>query len=450
MDRVLILDNGAHSIKALHPTKGAQANVCRNAVCASKVAKRNYIGSQLELCPDYSNLFFRLPFEKGILNNWETQKTVWDHLFSEDALYIDTASTQLVVTEPVFNLPNVQDAYDQIIFEEYNFASCLRAPGPALVPYGHASTSAAPLAKRSPECVLVVDSGYSFTHVVPVLRGAIISSGVRRIDIGGKLLTNHLKELISFRQLYMMDQTSVSEKAKQDCCYVSLDWNEDIEIANTSEGNTIVQTYVLPDFVPTSSNKLGYVRPPPTGLTPPPPSPSPPPDVDPEFVEPMTKRGKGKGKEKEVEEEQTLHMSNERFTVPEVIFNPSTIGMDQAGLCETIAHSIASLPEELRGLFWSNIVCAGGSAGFPGFTERLRRDLRSLAPEVFTVDVRIDSSPTTSTVFAAADALRENKKLRDAFVSREEYLEVGSHATRRKFGRLYMSDLAVQDAIHNA
>ena len=99
-----------------------------------------------------------------------------------------------------------------------------------------------------------------------------------------------------------------------------------------------------------------------------------------------------------------------------------------------------------------------------------RRDLRSLAPEVFTVDVRIDSSsvplhhveyskfetdfrflsPTTSTVFAAADALRENKKLRDAFVSREEYLEVGSHATRRKFGRLYMSDLAVQDAIHNA
>lgn len=88
-----------------------------------------------------------------------------------------------------------------------------------------------------------------------------------------------------------------------------------------------MQTYVLPDFVPTSSNKLGYVRPPPTGLTPPPPSPSPPPEVDLEFVEPTSKsKVKGKGKEKEVEEEQTLHMSNERFTVPEVIFNPSTIG----------------------------------------------------------------------------------------------------------------------------
>ena len=103
-------------------------------------------------------------------------------------------------------------------------------------------------------------------------------------------------------------------------------------------------------------------------------------------------------------------MSNERFTVPEVIFNPSTIGSspcghaliakltspsgrDQAGLCESIAHSIASLPEELQGLFWSNIVCVGGSAGFPGFAERLsvhnltlwlRRLMRMRQAEGFT------------------------------------------------------------------
>lgn len=41
---------------------------------------------------------------------------------------------------------------------------------------------------------------------------------------------------------------------------------------------------------------------------------------------------KGKGKVKEVvveveEEEQLLQMSNERFSVPEVLFNPSTIGL---------------------------------------------------------------------------------------------------------------------------
>ena len=44
-------------------------------------------------------------------------------------------------------------------------------------------------------------------------------------------MTNHLKELISFRQLYMMDQTEVSQKLKEDCCYVSNQWAEDWEVA---------------------------------------------------------------------------------------------------------------------------------------------------------------------------------------------------------------------------
>jgi actin-related protein 6 len=42
---------------------------------------------------------------------------------------INPQDTPLVVTEPVFNLPNVQDHYDQIIFEEYESHSYLRCPG---------------------------------------------------------------------------------------------------------------------------------------------------------------------------------------------------------------------------------------------------------------------------------------------------------------------------------
>lgn len=99
-----------------------------------------------------------------------------------------------------------------------------------------------------------------------------------------------------------------------------------------------MRTYVLPDFLPDSTNKLGYVRPPPTGLTPPPPPPprlpTPPPEVvamD-EVVDSRMGRTKSKGKGRAVEEsaqgeeEQLLQMNNERFTVPEVLFNPSTLG----------------------------------------------------------------------------------------------------------------------------
>jgi actin-related protein 6 len=53
----------------------------------------------------------------------------------------------------------------------------------------------------------------------------------RRIDVGGKLLTNYLKELVSFRHWYMMDQTSVMEHAKEKACYVSTQWEHDWELA---------------------------------------------------------------------------------------------------------------------------------------------------------------------------------------------------------------------------
>jgi actin-related protein 6 len=56
--------------------------------------------------------------------------------------------------------------------------------------------------------------------------------------------------------------------------------------------------------------------------------------------------------------------------------------MSQAGLAESIAHSIASLPEEVRGMFWANIVCVGGNAGFDGFGKRLY----VLVPLVFFAD----------------------------------------------------------------
>lgn len=45
------------------------------------------------------------------------------------------------------------------------------------------------------------------------------------------------------------------------------------------------------------------------------------------------------------EDEQVLTMNNERFTVPEILFNPSDIGMDQAGIPEAIVDAISSCDE---------------------------------------------------------------------------------------------------------
>lgn len=50
------------------------------------------------------------------------------------------------------------------------------------------------------------------------------------MDIGGKLLTNHLKHLISFRQWNMIDQTAIVEAVRQTCGYVSMDYKADLDL----------------------------------------------------------------------------------------------------------------------------------------------------------------------------------------------------------------------------
>lgn len=46
--------------------------------------------------------------------------------------------------------------------------------------------------------------------------------------------------------------------------------------------------------------------------------------------------------------EQILRLANERFAVPEMLFHPSDIGIQEMGIPEAIVHSVESLPEGQR------------------------------------------------------------------------------------------------------
>ena len=43
--------------------------------------------------------------------------------------------------------------------------------------------------------------------------------------------------------------------------------------------------------------------------------------------------------------EQILRLANERFAVPEMLFMPSDIGLQEMGIPEAIVHSIQMMPE---------------------------------------------------------------------------------------------------------
>ncbi|PWN17959.1 actin-like ATPase domain-containing protein [Microstroma glucosiphilum] len=115
---------------------------------------------------------------------------------------------------------------------------------------------------RRPEACVVVDLGHSYTHVVPIVQGEVAWTGVRRLDIGGKLMTNLLKEMISFQQWDMMEESWIISHLKEKAFFVAAsDWEEErigpsswnrkklLKLVKSKRGlNPIEQEFVLPDY----------------------------------------------------------------------------------------------------------------------------------------------------------------------------------------------------------
>ena len=209
------------------------------------------------------------------------------------------------------------------------------------------------------ECLLVIDSGFSHTTVTPLLKGKPIQQAIRRLDIGGKFLTNYLKELVSIRHYNMLDETHLMNEVKEAVSYVSENFRHDLEYAwkgvarsrkkALNRSNEILVDYVLPDY---NTHRQGFVRP-----------------HDPLLTAKMRKLGSLAGAGDVVEDYMTL--GNERFTVPEVLFNPGDVGMMQEGLPATVLQSLSGLPPGLWPAMLANILLVGGNSKIEGFMARL-------------------------------------------------------------------------------
>jgi actin-related protein 6 len=108
---------------------------------------------------------------------------------------VSTSDAGLVMTEPLLNLPSIQRTTLEVAFEQFTFQSFYSAPGPEFAVHKWAADNPDDPVAQSLSGV-VLDAGYSFTHAVPIFDGRVRRSAVKRIRLGGKLLTNLLKEWV--------------------------------------------------------------------------------------------------------------------------------------------------------------------------------------------------------------------------------------------------------------
>ncbi|KAK3578879.1 hypothetical protein CHS0354_010239 [Potamilus streckersoni] len=392
---VIVLDNGAGTAKVGYSTD-KQPRVIPNCVTKAKnVRTRIFIGDQIDECKDLSGLYYLLPFQKGYLVNWEVEKQVWDHMFGKDMLQVDFNEASIIMTEPYFNFRSIQEAMNEILFEEYQFKSVLRTNASYLSQYKKNQDNS-----QNPLCTLVLDSGYSFSHIVPYLKGKKLAEAIKRVHVGGKLLTNHLKEVISYRQLMVMDETYVINQLKEDVCYVSTQFMKDMEIARKKGSeNTVMRDYVLPDYTHITR---GYVRP----------------------IEETT--GKAQGNE------QIIRMNNERFAIPELLFHPSDVGIHEMGIAEALMLSVESTSKEMQPHLLGNILLTGGNCYLPGFEERFYMAVRSMAPTEFDISMTLPKNPVTY-AWEGGVQLANDKDFEKMLVTREQFEEYGHNICLEKF-----------------
>ncbi|CAA7027404.1 unnamed protein product [Microthlaspi erraticum] len=433
-NNIVVLDNGGGLIKAGQGGERDPVTVIPNCLFKPLSSKKFLLPlplSDLDVDIDLTSAAVRRPIDRGYLINPELQRDIWSHLFTS-LLRITPTSSSLLLTEPPLSIPSVQRATDELVFEDFGFSSLYLANPQSLVHLYEASRQPDSVLSRT-QCSLVVDCGFSFTHAVPVLHNFTLNYAIKRIDLGGKAFTNYLKELVSYRSINVMDQTFLMDDAKEKLCFVSLDLNRDLRLARERRNaNLIKSTYVLPDGV---THTKGYVK-------------------DPEAAkrflnlclgvdqgsnnnsDSMDKKADGERKKadvnKNVTDIQEIDLTNERFLVPETLFQPADLGMNQAGLAECIVRAVSSCHSYLQPVLYQSIILTGGSTLFPQLKERLERELRPLVPDHFDVKITTQEDPILG-VWRGGSLLASSPDFESMCVTKAEYEELGSARCRRRF-----------------
>ncbi|KAL2645509.1 hypothetical protein R1flu_013096 [Riccia fluitans] len=421
---VVVLDNGAGFCKAGIGGEADPSLVMPNCMARPRSAKKWVVGDQISEVQDIQGIAIRRAMDRGYLINPDTEKEIWDRIFKTH-LKIRPSECSLLLVEPLFNLPAIQKSTDEIIFEEFGFQSLYVGNAPALTHIYQAECAPDSLLAKS-NCSLVVDAGFSFTHAAPVFDGFVVNHAAKRMNLGGKALTNYLKELVSYRAWNMMDETYIMEDVKEKLCFCSIDISADLDVARRRGRSNYHQCdYVLPDGI---KHKRGFVRNAEaaaaylskrkrldSGLN----------DDGVEETTPGEAEARqeltitAKAGVPAKEDQQVLTLTNERFLVPEMLFHPADLGMNEAGLAECIVRAIKTCHPSLYPILYSNVLLTGGSTLFHGFKERLETELRPLVPDEFEVSVQSVDNPLLA-AWKGGSLLAASQEFQMAAVTKKE------------------------------
>ncbi|XP_052040121.1 actin-related protein 5 [Apodemus sylvaticus] len=120
-----------------------------------------------------------------------------------------------------------------------------------------------------------------------------------------------------------------------------------------------------------------------------------------------------------------LFVGTERIRAPEIIFQPSLIGEEQAGIAETIRYVLDRYPKAVQDLLVQNVFLTGGNVMYPGMKARVEKELLEMRPFQSSFQVQLASNPVLDAWYGARDWALDHLEDSGAWVTRKDYEEKG-------------------------
>lgn len=222
---------------------------------------------------------------------------------------------------------------------------------------------------------LVVDSGEGRTHTVPIYEGFALPHGILKVDISGRDITKMLEDLLKKTVPIFNNGSYRSEivKIKEQFCMVASDFDF---LKKTTEESGEREEYKLPDG---SSIMIGL----------------------------------------------------EKYNCPEILFSPSQIGKNCSGLADTVFKAISNCDANIKKDLYGNIVLAGGNCMLKKLADRLKKDVKALAPSTMPAEVAAPPERAYS-AWLGGSILASIEGFKPMFISKAEYMESGALIVYKK------------------
>ena len=358
----IIIDIGTSSIKAglsgqekpslIFPNYFGEMKYSKSVGSWKDDDKKHIIGND---CNKYFGVVkLKYPLSHGIFNNSEDISSIFEYIYSNlDMSITEIKEHPVLIAEPLLNPQENRRNIAKVLFDTYKIEQIFFASQPILSLFSTSSTSGA-----------VLESGDGVTQSCIIYEGYTIPGSYKRINLGGKEVTEYLQYLLNKKghELRNSDGFQITKKIKEELCEICSPENENkLEPKN----------YTLPD-------------------------------------------------------DSILEIGEERRLAPEILFNPLMREYEYPGIQEILAESINKTNVDLKLQLYGSILLSGGNTNIKGMKERIYKEIKKLAPKKAKIRLHTPSNPENC-CWIGGNIISSLEISKEMWISVKEYMEKGEN-----------------------